>query len=187
MIRKLIVASALLAFVLPAAAQAKTPTHRQMRTYWVEYNKVRAKDGNQIAGCALIGHRGRCHGKTTAARMQKSIDVLGRDLAPRPVYVAPVVSTTYTSAPTAYSSSPYGGSCGGNTPYSGGGQCWAIPYSIVLCESGGQNIPNSQGSGANGYYQLMIGGTGSRSEQDARAHAMWNGGAGAGNWTCAGA
>lgn len=76
--------------------------------------------------------------------------------------------------------------CGGLTPYEGGGQCWAIPYSVVSCESGGQDIPNSQGSGAEGYYQLMEGGTGDKASQDAAAAALWAGGAGASNWTCAG-
>jgi septal ring factor EnvC (AmiA/AmiB activator) len=74
---------------------------------------------------------------------------------------------------------------------------WAIPYAIVLCESGGQNLsPNS--AGASGYYQIMpatwklFGGTGpaaylaSKSEQDAVARRIWNGGAGAHNWVCAG-
>jgi septal ring factor EnvC (AmiA/AmiB activator) len=74
---------------------------------------------------------------------------------------------------------------------------WAIPYAIVLCESGGQNLtPNS--AGASGYYQIMpatwklFGGTGpaaylaSKSEQDAVASRIWNGGAGASNWVCAG-
>jgi septal ring factor EnvC (AmiA/AmiB activator) len=74
---------------------------------------------------------------------------------------------------------------------------WAIPYSIVLCESGGQNLtPNS--AGASGYYQILpatwklFGGTGpaaylaSKSEQDAVASRIWNGGAGASNWVCAG-
>ena len=73
---------------------------------------------------------------------------------------------------------------------------WAIPYAIVLCESGGQNLsPNS--AGASGYYQIMpatwklFGGTGpaaylaSKSEQDAVASRIWNGGAGAHNWVCA--
>jgi hypothetical protein len=92
------------------------------------------------------------------------------------------------------------GSGGGPTPAgptygpSGG---WAIPYSIVLCESGGQNLtPNS--AGASGYYQILpatwklFGGTGpaaylaSKSEQDAVASRIWNGGAGASNWVCAG-
>ena len=89
---------------------------------------------------------------------------------------------------------------GGPTPVgptygpSGG---WAIPYAIVLCESGGQNLtPNY--AGASGYYQIMpatwklFGGTGpaaylaSKSEQDAVASRIWNGGAGASNWVCAG-
>jgi len=74
---------------------------------------------------------------------------------------------------------------------------WAIPYAIVLCESGGQNLtPNS--AGASGYYQIMpatwklFGGTGpaaylaSKGEQDAVASRIWNGGAGASNWVCAG-
>ena len=92
------------------------------------------------------------------------------------------------------------GGSGGPTPVgptygpSGG---WAIPYAIVLCESGGQNLtPNY--AGASGYYQIMpatwklFGGSGpaaylaSKSEQDAVASRIWNGGAGASNWVCAG-
>ena len=74
---------------------------------------------------------------------------------------------------------------------------WAIPYAIVLCESGGQNLtPNY--AGASGYYQIMpatwklFGGSGpaaylaSKAEQDAVASRIWNGGAGASNWVCAG-
>jgi septal ring factor EnvC (AmiA/AmiB activator) len=74
---------------------------------------------------------------------------------------------------------------------------WAIPYAIVLCESGGQNLtPNS--AGASGYYQILpstwklFGGAGpaaylaSKGEQDAVASRIWNGGAGASNWVCAG-
>jgi septal ring factor EnvC (AmiA/AmiB activator) len=93
-----------------------------------------------------------------------------------------------------------GGGSGGPTPVgptygpSGG---WAIPYAIVLCESGGQNLtPNY--AGASGYYQIMpatwklFGGSGpaaylaSKAEQDAVASRIWNGGAGASNWVCAG-
>jgi septal ring factor EnvC (AmiA/AmiB activator) len=74
---------------------------------------------------------------------------------------------------------------------------WAIPYAIVLCESGGQNMPPN-GAGASGYYQIipstwsLFGGTGpaaylaSKAEQDAVASRIWNGGAGASNWVCAG-
>jgi septal ring factor EnvC (AmiA/AmiB activator) len=74
---------------------------------------------------------------------------------------------------------------------------WVIPYAIVLCESGGQNLPPNS-AGASGYYQIMpatwrlFGGAGpaaylaSKAEQDAVASRIWNGGAGASNWVCAG-
>lgn len=72
---------------------------------------------------------------------------------------------------------------------------WAIPYRIVLCESGGANLPPNS-AGASGYYQILpstwrqFGGAGAaaylatKSEQDAVAARIWNGGAGASNWTC---
>ena len=81
-------------------------------------------------------------------------------------------------------------------PALGPGGGWAIPYAIVLCESGGQNLPPNW-AGASGYYQIipstwaMFGGTGpaayltSKAEQDAVATRIWNGGAGAINWDCA--
>jgi septal ring factor EnvC (AmiA/AmiB activator) len=95
-----------------------------------------------------------------------------------------------------------GGGAGSGTPSQAGPTYgpsggWAIPYAIVLCESGGQDLtPNS--AGASGYYQIMpatwklFGGTGpaaylaSKAEQDAVASRIWNGGAGASNWVCAG-
>ncbi|HEY5316891.1 MAG TPA: transglycosylase family protein [Solirubrobacteraceae bacterium] len=90
-------------------------------------------------------------------------------------------------------------SSGSPVPYGGAGASggWAIPYAIVLCESGGQNLtPNS--AGASGYYQIIpstwrgAGGTGPaaylapKSEQDRIAALLWNHGAGASNWVCAG-
>jgi len=74
---------------------------------------------------------------------------------------------------------------------------WAIPYAIVLCESGGQNLPPNS-AGASGYYQILpatwrlFGGSGpaayltSKAEQDAVAARIWNGGAGASDWVCSG-
>jgi septal ring factor EnvC (AmiA/AmiB activator) len=79
----------------------------------------------------------------------------------------------------------------------GGSGGWAIPYAIVLCESGGQNLPPNS-AGASGYYQIipstwkLFDGTGpaaylaSKAEQDAVASRIWRGGAGASNWVCAG-
>lgn len=79
---------------------------------------------------------------------------------------------------------------------SGGGGSWAIPWAIVQCESGGQNVgPNYMG--ASGYYQFMVatwkglGGStpqayqASKAEQDRLAAKLWAGGAGARNWDCA--
>jgi septal ring factor EnvC (AmiA/AmiB activator) len=83
-----------------------------------------------------------------------------------------------------------------NGPTYGAGGGWTIPYSVVQCESGGQDLtPNS--AGASGYYQIIPGswnGYGGYSQayqapkslQDQRASQLWNGGSGASNWTCAG-
>ena len=79
----------------------------------------------------------------------------------------------------------------------GPGGPWAIPWPIVQCESGGQNLPPNS-AGASGYYQFMpdtwrrLGGStpnayqAPRSEQDRLAAQLWAGGAGAHNWVCAG-
>jgi len=78
----------------------------------------------------------------------------------------------------------------------GPGGPWAIPWPIVQCESGGQNLPPN-GAGASGYYQFMpatwrgLGGStphafqASKAEQDRLAAQLWAGGAGAHNWVCA--
>jgi septal ring factor EnvC (AmiA/AmiB activator) len=79
---------------------------------------------------------------------------------------------------------------------SGPGGPWAIPWAIVQCESGGQNLPPNS-AGASGYYQFMpatwkgMGGSTSdaykagKAEQDRLAAKLWAGGAGARNWDCA--
>jgi septal ring factor EnvC (AmiA/AmiB activator) len=104
------------------------------------------------------------------------------------------VQAQQAAAAAAAQASPAGqGSSGPALGPSGG---WAIPYAIVLCESGGQNLPPNS-AGASGYYQIIpstwssFGGSGpaaylaSKSEQDAVASRIWNGGAGASNWACA--
>ncbi len=92
-----------------------------------------------------------------------------------------------------------GGGSGSPTadgPSYGAGGGWSIPYSVVNCESGGQDLtPNS--AGASGYYQFMPGTwnhyggysqayQAPKSLQDQRAQQVWNSGAGASNWVCAG-
>jgi hypothetical protein len=78
----------------------------------------------------------------------------------------------------------------------GPGGPWAIPWVIVQCESGGQNVPPNS-AGASGYYQFMVatwrglGGStpqayqASKAEQDRLAARLWDGGRGARNWDCA--
>ncbi|MDA0136304.1 transglycosylase family protein, partial [Solirubrobacter deserti] len=79
---------------------------------------------------------------------------------------------------------------------SGPGGPWAIPWAIVQCESGGENLPPNH-AGASGYYQFMpdtwrgLGGStphayqASKAEQDRLAARLWAGGAGRHNWVCA--
>jgi hypothetical protein len=78
----------------------------------------------------------------------------------------------------------------------GPGGPWAIPWPIVQCESGGQNLPPNA-AGASGYYQFLVetwrglGGStpqaylASKAEQDRLAARLWDGGRGADNWVCA--
>jgi hypothetical protein len=79
----------------------------------------------------------------------------------------------------------------------GPGGPWAIPWAIVQCESGGQNLPPNS-AGASGYYQMLdstwagLGGSTAhafqapKAEQDRFAAKLWAGGSGASNWVCAG-
>jgi chromosome segregation ATPase len=75
---------------------------------------------------------------------------------------------------------------------------FTIPKSIVMCESGGNYKAVNPTSGAGGAYQFMpdtyrrLGGkyglpqNAPKWEQDKLAAKLWNNGAGAGNWVCAG-
>jgi septal ring factor EnvC (AmiA/AmiB activator) len=103
---------------------------------------------------------------------------------------AAAAAAARAAAQAAQSAPPSGVSA---TP--GGG--WAIPNSVVSCESGGQNLPPNS-AGASGYYQILpstwrlFGGSGraaylaSKAQQDAVASRIWNGGAGASDWVCSG-
>ncbi len=78
----------------------------------------------------------------------------------------------------------------------GPGGPWSIPWPIVQCESGGQNLPPNF-AGASGFYQFMpatwrgLGGStphaylAPKAEQDRLATRLWAGGDGAHNWVCA--
>ena len=78
----------------------------------------------------------------------------------------------------------------------GPGGPWSIPWPIVQCESGGQNLPPNV-AGASGFYQFMpetwrgLGGStphaylAPKAEQDRLAARLWAGGDGAHNWVCA--
>jgi hypothetical protein len=78
----------------------------------------------------------------------------------------------------------------------GAGGRYSIPWPVVQCESGGQNLPPNS-AGASGYYQMMpatwqgLGGStpnafqAPKAEQDRLAAKLWNGGSGAQNWVCA--
>jgi hypothetical protein len=194
-LRKILAASAIVAGLLVCApvALASPPTRAHLAQYRHEYWRARRAFGAVAVGCNLAGRVGRCHFRTTDQNLTDSLGVLSRMWAPPPAETAPVRASTVASAPPytprvatvngSFAADGSSGGCGGITPYSGGGQCWAIPYGIVQCESGGQNVPNSQSSGAQGYYQLMSGGTGTRSEQDAAAARLWAGGAGGSNWS----
>jgi transglycosylase-like protein len=79
----------------------------------------------------------------------------------------------------------------------GPGGPWAIPWPIVQCESGGQNLPPNS-AGASGYYQILpetwrlYGGKGPaawkapKAEQDRVAAKIWDHGRGRNAWVCAG-
>ena len=76
-------------------------------------------------------------------------------------------------------------------PYPGGGQWWAVPYGIILCESGGDWMAYNP-SGAVGPYQLLGWGapypatTWQEKMANHRIAAeVYAGGAGASNWVCA--
>jgi hypothetical protein len=78
----------------------------------------------------------------------------------------------------------------------GAGGPWSIPWPVVSCESGGQNLPPNSAQ-ASGYYQFIpstwraMGGStpeayqASKEEQDRLAAKLWNMPGGPANWDCA--
>ncbi len=116
--------------------------------------------------------------------------------AARRAAAAAAARAAAAAARAAAAASGAAGSGGGGTTTAAPSGGWAIPEAIVICESGGQNLPPNS-AGASGYYQIipstwkLFGGPGpaayltSLGEQSAVASRIWNGGAGASNWVCA--
>jgi septal ring factor EnvC (AmiA/AmiB activator) len=143
----------------------------------------RARAAQQAALAASQVRAGQLRSAIARVRAQQAAAAA----AARAAAAAAAARAAAQASPSVFSTGPALGPSGG----------WAIPYAIVLCESGGQNLPPNS-AGASGYYQIvpgtwrLFGGTGpaaylaSKSEQDAVAAKIWNGGAGASNWVCAG-
>jgi hypothetical protein len=148
----------------------------------------RARAAQQSALAASRATAGRL--QSAIARIQAQQAAAAQRAAAAAAAAASAPSPTTTGGGGSSTGAPVGPTLGP----SGG---WAIPYAIVLCESGGQDLPPNS-AGASGYYQILpstwklFGGTGPaaylapKSEQDAVASRIWNGGAGASNWACAG-
>ncbi len=137
--------------------------------------------------------RARAAQQAALAASQASVGHIRSQIARVQAQQAAAVAAAAATSPAPVST----GAPVANGPTFGPNGGWAIPYAIVLCESGGQNLtPNS--AGASGYYQIIpstwrgYGGTGpaaylaSKAEQDAVASRIWAGGSGASAWVCAG-
>jgi septal ring factor EnvC (AmiA/AmiB activator) len=141
-----------------------------------------ARTAQQTALASSRGRSGALQAQITRIQQQQA--------AARAAAAAAAARAAAVSAGPSTSGS---GSSGTPAPSSG----WAIPGSVVTCESGGQNLPPNS-AGASGYYQILpstwkqYGGPGSAAyqaspaEQNQVASRIWNGGAGASNWVCAG-
>jgi septal ring factor EnvC (AmiA/AmiB activator) len=135
-------------------------------------------------GAALAASRARAGAlRSQIGQIQARQAAAARAAAARAAADAAAASSSAPAAPAG----PALGASGG----------WAIPYAIVLCESGGQDLPPNS-AGASGYYQILpstwtlYGGSGPaaylapKAEQDAVAARIWDGGRGASQWVCAG-
>lgn len=159
--------------IQPASTAGRTGSLSEH--YRATYALVTTKEAGPYAGglagrnLAIEGVRTpRGERGATDVELRDGIAVMGRMLNPPPSVQQPPLESVV---------------CSGVTPYAGGGRCWAIPYEIIVCESGG-DFSAYNPSGASGAYQLMIGGQGTPAEQDAAAAELWAGGAGRSNWVC---
>jgi peptidoglycan hydrolase CwlO-like protein len=201
---------ALIKITQAAKAEAEAATKR-LQALEAKDRKLAAAE--TVRARALAGMNGLLHSKEAAlqkarAAQQAALDAsrarsahLRAQISHIEAERAAAARAAAARAAAAAASSAGSASGSGSAPSSstalGPSGGWAIPYPIVLCESGGQNLPPNS-AGASGYYQIMpatwslFGGSGpaaylaSKAEQDAVASRIWNGGAGASNWVCAG-
>jgi peptidoglycan hydrolase CwlO-like protein len=173
-----------------AKAEANAAAHRLAGLVATDH---RIAEEALVRERALAGMNALLSGKQAALQRARSAQQLAlgaaRARGARLQHAIAQVQAQQAAAAAAAQSPSFGPALGP----SGG---WSIPYPIVLCESGGQNLPPNS-AGASGYYQIipstwsLFGGTGpaayltSKSEQDAVATRIWNGGAGWSNWVCA--
>jgi hypothetical protein len=151
--RLTLTAGMMFAVAVPGTAQAQL-SHSQTTAYGRAYAHVRMVFGAQAAGCKLIGPHSTCNGTATDARILRSLDVLHRMFAPRPI--APRMSHVVgTSVPrTAADTLPYGGGLD-DVP--------GVPRSFAACVAMRES---TDGEGSSNIYGILgPGGQGSLAEQ----------------------
>lgn len=185
--RILIIAAALALASMPALAAAE-PTIKSAPQQQARYTKQETKY-LKLYWSVVRSHGRRAPGrnivmrgmKTRTGKREASRRELGRSIRTFMRWLAPPQAPVGSIDRTPHGQSP---------AYSGGR--WAIPASIVMCESGGNYNAVNPSSGARGAYQLLpstyysYGGDGSWSpaDQDRVAAKVWAGGAGRGQWVC---
>jgi septal ring factor EnvC (AmiA/AmiB activator) len=187
--------------VITTTRQAKAQVNAAaIRMAKLEANDRQLAEGAAVRARALAGMQSLLVSKQSALKQAQAVQQAALDVSRQrgnqlQASISKIEAQQRAAAQAAASSTSSSGASSGPALGPSGG--WAIPYPIVLCESGGQNLPPNS-AGASGYYQIIpstwtgFGGTGpaaylaSKAEQDAVASRIWNGGAGASDWVCAG-
>jgi septal ring factor EnvC (AmiA/AmiB activator) len=194
---------ALISITRSAKAQADTTAERLTK---LEAGERRITQNAALRAAALAGMNSLLQSKQAAlaqarAAQQSALAAARARGAQLQQEIAKVqaaqAAAQAAAARASLSSQPSSSAAGpGAGPALGPSGGWAIPYAIVLCESGGQNLPPNS-AGASGYYQIIpstwtsFGGSGpaaylaSKAEQDSVAASIYRGGAGVSNWDCA--
>jgi Transglycosylase-like domain len=145
--KTIIAATAALALVLPATAQARDPFPHSAGTvcksavvkahYSARYYRVKQAHGTRTPGRNIRRYGLNGKRKSKCKHLRRSSRTFKRWLAPPP---APILAGDRSSANAA-------------PPYAGG--AYSIPSDIVMCESGGDYGAVNPSSGAYGAYQIM--------------------------------